>query len=88
LRDVVLLHHERYNGSGYPKGLRGNDIPLAASICAIADTFEGMTSERPYKHKRSTFEALNTMGTLMKGDFHPSLLTTFVNLFITQSSMA
>ena len=46
---IALHHHERWDGSGYPAGLRGNDIPLAARIVAVADVFDALTSERPYK---------------------------------------
>jgi putative two-component system response regulator len=47
--DVALYHHERWNGSGYPFGLRGAQIPLAARIVALADVYDALTSERPYK---------------------------------------
>lgn len=47
--EIVLTHHERYNGSGYPMGLSGEDIPLGARICAITDTFDALTSIRPYR---------------------------------------
>lgn len=49
--DIVLHHHERYDGTGYPKGLKGEQIPLAARIMAIADTFDAMTSTRVYRHE-------------------------------------
>jgi response regulator RpfG family c-di-GMP phosphodiesterase len=47
--EVILAHHERYSGTGYPRGLRGEDIPLEARIFAIADSFDAMTSDRPYR---------------------------------------
>ncbi|HET7599095.1 MAG TPA: HD domain-containing phosphohydrolase [Gemmatimonadales bacterium] len=47
--DVALTHHERHDGSGYPQGLGGDDIPLAGRIVAVADAFDALTSERPYK---------------------------------------
>jgi response regulator RpfG family c-di-GMP phosphodiesterase len=46
---VILAHHERYNGSGYPRGLRGDSIPMCARIFAVADSFDAMTSDRPYR---------------------------------------
>ena len=46
---IILHHHERYSGHGYPFGLRGNDIPLGARIVAIADAYDAMTHDRPYK---------------------------------------
>jgi HD-GYP domain-containing protein (c-di-GMP phosphodiesterase class II) len=47
--EIVLTHHERFNGSGYPQGLRAEEIPLGARIFAVADTLDAMTSDRPYR---------------------------------------
>lgn len=61
LRDLVpevLYHHERMDGSGYPSGLRGDEIPFAARVLAVADTFEALTSDRPYRRALSPREAL------------------------------
>ena len=49
IRDVVLSHHERLDGKGYPAGLKGDEIPLLARIVGIADAFDAMTSNRPYR---------------------------------------
>src|SRR5260370_42353007 len=46
--ELILTHHERWDGSGYPRGLRGDEIPLSARIFAVADTLDAMTSDRPY----------------------------------------
>ena len=54
--DIVLMHHERYDGSGYPRGLKGEDILPAARIFAVADSFDAITSDRPYR-RASSFEA-------------------------------
>ena len=59
LRDVlpgILYHHERFDGTGYPKGLKGESIPLEARIIAVADAFDAMVSDRPYKKGFSTAE--------------------------------
>ncbi len=56
--DIVRSHHERFDGGGYPRGLRGEKIPLAARIFAIADSFDAMTSDRPYRSALSTDEAV------------------------------
>jgi putative nucleotidyltransferase with HDIG domain len=53
VRPIVLAHHERYDGTGYPNGLKGDEIPLAAQIISVADTFEAMTSTRPYRRALS-----------------------------------
>ena len=49
LKEGVLSHHERYDGKGYPDGLKGEEIPLAARIVAVADTFHALISDRPYR---------------------------------------
>jgi HD-GYP domain-containing protein (c-di-GMP phosphodiesterase class II) len=54
--EIVLCHQERFDGSGYPRGLRGEAIPVGARIFAIADTLDAMTSDRPYR-KRAAFDA-------------------------------
>ncbi len=46
--DIPYCHHERWDGSGYPRGLKGNDIPLPACIFAVADVYDALTSNRPY----------------------------------------
>jgi len=68
-KHIVLHHHERHSGSGYPDGLRSRAIPLFAKICAIADVFEGLTSNRPYKDRQSNFGALKVMSAEMRGEF-------------------
>jgi HD-GYP domain-containing protein (c-di-GMP phosphodiesterase class II) len=53
VRDMARNHHERYDGKGYPDGLAGKDIPLAARILTVADAFDAMTSDRPYRRALS-----------------------------------
>ena len=52
--EIVRCHHERFDGEGYPMGLRGEDIPLAARIFSVADSFDAMTSDRPYRSALSS----------------------------------
>ena len=61
LVDIVRHHHERIDGSGYPDGLSGEEIPLGARIIAVADTFDAITSHRPYRRARSQREALGVL---------------------------
>ena len=56
---MVLSHQERFDGSGYPRGLAGEQIPLSARIFALADTFDAMTSDRPYRRSLTVGEALS-----------------------------
>ena len=59
--NIVLQHHERINGSGYPKGLKGDDIMIEAKIIAVADVVEAMASHRPYRPSLGIDAALNTI---------------------------
>ncbi len=78
---IVLQHHERNNGAGYPQGLRGNSIHLYSKICSIADVFEALVAKRPYKKSKTIFEALQIMREQMKNDFDPLFFKKFVLLF-------
>jgi len=78
---IVLQHHERVDGTGYPKKLMGNDIHIYARICAIADVYDALTSERPYKRKMSPFDALKLMSEEMMNHFQKELFEQFVKLF-------
>ena len=59
--DVIRFHHERYDGSGYPLGIAGRQIPIIARIFAVADVFDALISERPYKHAISYNDAIKTL---------------------------
>lgn len=63
VKKAVLLHHERIDGSGYPLGLKGDDIPLFARIIAIADVYNALVSDRPYRDKKTPFEAIKILET-------------------------
>jgi putative nucleotidyltransferase with HDIG domain len=75
---AVLFHHERWDGSGYPDGLSGPDIPLAARVLAIADSFDAMTSDRPYRTAMSTQAALQELQANAGKQFDPELVDIFV----------
>jgi HD-GYP domain-containing protein (c-di-GMP phosphodiesterase class II) len=77
---VVLYHHERFDRKGYPFKKAGDEIPLYARICAIADTFESLTSARPFRQPRTPFEALRIMQTEMAKEFDPELFRAFIML--------
>lgn len=77
----IQYHHERYDGTGYPSGLKGNNIPLDARIIAIADAYEAMTSPRPYRERTLSYEeALEELERHKNTQFDPELVTAFVNL--------
>lgn len=78
---IVLQHHEREDGSGYPQGLSRDRIHLYAHICALADVYDALTSTRAYKKKLSTFQALRIMRDEMINHFNRDLFEKFVRVF-------
>jgi HD-GYP domain-containing protein (c-di-GMP phosphodiesterase class II) len=78
---IVLQHHERTDGSGYPRGLKGSQIHMYAKICSIANVFDALTSYRPYRKKLSPYQALSLMKKEMLGHFQEDLFNQFVLLF-------
>ncbi|CAM2005302.1 response regulator [Acanthopleuribacter pedis] len=76
-REIALGHHEKWDGSGYPRGLKGEAIPLSARIIAVADVFDALTTARPYKKAWSVEETLNYMNQGSGRHFDPKLLAVF-----------
>lgn len=75
--EVALYHHEKWDGSGYPEGLSGKDIPESARIVALADVFDALTMKRPYKEAWSVQQALDEIGSEASGHFDPELVSSF-----------
>jgi putative two-component system response regulator len=78
-REIALSHHERWNGSGYPQGLYGTLIPESARIVAIADVYDSLTHDRPYRRALTEERALSVMGAYRES-FDPKILDYFVTL--------
>lgn len=78
--DIILLHHEHYDGSGYPLGLKGEKIPLTARIFAVADALDAMTSDRPYRSARSMEEAVSEVRRLAGKQFCPQCVQVLESL--------
>jgi HD-GYP domain-containing protein (c-di-GMP phosphodiesterase class II) len=74
---VVAAHHEKWNGSGYPRGLAGNEIPLAARIFAVADVFDALCSKRPYKEPMTLDATLAILHQDTGSHFDPGVMTVF-----------
>jgi putative two-component system response regulator len=77
-RRIALCHHEKWDGSGYPAGLAGEDIPVEARIVAIADVFDALTSERPYKHAWPVEEAVDLLRCERGRHFDARLVDLFI----------
>lgn len=77
---IVRYHHERYDGKGYPNGLSGDDIPMEAYILSIADSYDAMTSDRPYRDALTKEEALQEIINNAGTQFHPDLAEKFADI--------
>lgn len=76
-RIIALTHHEKWNGTGYPEGLKGEEIPLVGRICAVCDVFDALTSDRPYKKAWSIEDSLSEIYKNSGKDFDPKLVEAF-----------
>ncbi len=76
--EIVYTHHERYDGTGYPQGLAGEKIPLAARIFTLVDTYDAITSQRPYRRARSHEEAVQEIERLVGTQFDPEIVAAFL----------
>ncbi|WP_373482650.1 HD domain-containing phosphohydrolase [Acetobacterium sp.] len=84
--EFVLRHHEKWDGSGYPNGLKGEEIPIEARIIAVADAYDAMTSERSYKKACSKDEAIDELKRCSGTHFDPEIVAAFVNKVMPQNS--
>lgn len=80
---VILYHHERWNGSGYPFGLKGENIPVSARIIAIADSFDAMTTERPYRKELTPEQAFNEVFSGSGSQYDPLMVDAFKHAWET-----
>jgi HD-GYP domain-containing protein (c-di-GMP phosphodiesterase class II) len=77
---IILYHHEKYDGTGYPSGLKKEQIPLGARVMAVADAFEAMIRGRPYRRKLSIHEALAELKRNSGTQFDPKVVGVFEEL--------
>ncbi len=80
VRQIVMAHHERYDGAGYPKGLRGEEIPIGARILAVMDAFEAMTVGRPYREALSLDDAKRELRNCSGTQFDPKVVDAFFTI--------
>jgi len=78
--DIPYCHHERWDGSGYPRGLRGEEIPLSARVFAVADNYDALTSDRPYRRAWPEQEVLDHLAARAGTEFDPEVVAEFLNL--------
>jgi response regulator RpfG family c-di-GMP phosphodiesterase len=78
---IALTHHERWDGSGYPRGLADEEIPLSGRICALADVFDALTTKRPYKDEIQPLKALELIKDSSGSLFDPTLVKIFEEKF-------
>lgn len=86
LAEYVLAHHERWDGGGYPKGLKGKGIPLQSRIIAVAESYDAMTSERPYRESLSKEYALEELKRNAASQFDPEIVRIFTEKVIKRIS--
>jgi putative nucleotidyltransferase with HDIG domain len=79
--EIILAHHERWDGQGYPRGLHEDEIPLGARIFPVVDTFDAMTSDRPYRRALSTQQALNEILKYSGSQFDPRVVEAFLDTY-------
>ena len=79
-REIALSHHEKWDGTGYPYGLKGSKIPITGRICAICDAFDAITSNRPYRTAKSDEYALEEIKRSSGTYFDPNLVNQFIEI--------
>ncbi len=79
-REIALTHHEKWDGKGYPHGLRGEEIPLVGRICGICDVFDALLTKRPYKKAWTMDETLNEIKKCSGSHFDPALVEAFLSI--------
>ncbi|MBR3646529.1 MAG: hypothetical protein IKN54_08915, partial [Lachnospiraceae bacterium] len=75
-KEVCRWHHERYDGTGYPDGLKGDQIPISAQVVSVAEVYDVLTSERVYKDAMSNEKALDIIANGESGQFNPDIVET------------
>jgi len=85
ISDIVLSHHERYDGHGYPGKLQAEAIPLAARIIAVADTYDAITNDRPYKKALNRSAAITELKKIAGTQLDPEIVSIFIDNVLGES---
>jgi HD-GYP domain-containing protein (c-di-GMP phosphodiesterase class II) len=86
VKEVILHHHERFDGGGYPGGLSGEEIPVGARILAVVDSYSSMLSDRPYRPALSVEEAIEELRRCRGTQFDPRVVDEFVEILTEQEA--
>lgn len=86
VRPIIRHHQERHDGRGYPDGLRGDEIPLMVAIVSVADVFDALTSDRPYRKAKSTSEALQMIKEESGAQHNPEVVEAFLRIFAPEEA--
>ena len=86
-KKIIYHHHERYDGKGYPDGLKGENIPLGSRIIAVADTFDAMNSERPYRKRLPEEYILSELKKASGNQLDPNITSVFLSLLKQKPSL-
>ena len=86
IRECIMQHHERYDGSGYPNGLKGEKISLEGQIIAVADTYDVMTSGRKYKQKMTDEEVAREIKSVAGKQFAPHIVNAFLEVLMKRKN--
>ncbi len=81
---MIFHHHEKYSGGGYPKGIKGEEIPLGARILSVADTFEALTADRPYRKAFALSEAIKVLRKISGEQLDPKIVEVFIKITKTK----
>ena len=87
LAECVLTHHERWDGTGYPQRLKGEEIPFYARIISVADAFAAMTSDRPYRKAMSEIDAIQAIKAESGKQFDPKIVKVFLEIVLKEEKM-
>lgn len=88
IAEEILCCREKWDGDGYPRGLKGSAIPILSRIATIVDAFDAMTSERPYKKKKSTIEAVSELKRCAGKQFDPNLVNAFEKIVLSERGVS
>ncbi|MFV0315295.1 MAG: HD-GYP domain-containing protein, partial [Anaerotignum sp.] len=87
ISESILSHHEKWDGSGYPRGIKGEEIPIASRIIAITDTYDAMTSDRSYRLAMPKTDAIEELIRCKGTQFEPGLVDVFVNEVLSKEDV-